>query len=317
VDVLENSVSMLELGINRRQKMIDTFTGLPILVKAKPGRSLSLDQSMNITVIEDDEDVRFPTWPGNPPDVDSQLEFFRNRIQQSGFSESMYGSASGLAGSGYAISQETDQNRIRLTQPVTNLQLFWTQWAKKVLSMTQNFAKKSKVRVYGRVRGQDFVTLVPGKDSASYLVECRIRPDFPTEKTRKHAMATQAAGVLSQQTLMSEYYDIEQPDDEQKRKLIEMAQQNPAAQQYALMLNLMDLAESGDKAAQLSLDIVKSQLPVAQPAQGQPNPEQLTGTQSPTGQPPPQAMGQPPPGQSPTDQMSRMANSSPNMQGGI
>lgn len=284
VDVLENSVSMLEMGINRRQKMIDTFTGLPILVKAKPGRSLSLDQSMNITVIEDDEDVRFPVWPGNPPDVDSQLEFFRSRIQQSGFSESMYGSASGLAGSGYAISQETDQNRIRLTQPVTNLQLFWTQWARKVLSMTQNFAKKSKVRVYGRVRGQDFMTLVPGKDSASYIVECRIRPDFPTEKTRKHAMATQAAGVLSQQTLMSEYYDIEQPDDEQKRKLVEMAQQHPVTQQYAMLLNLSQMAKDGDEAAKMSLDIVKSQIQQSTAPQGGPNPQQTPGMPSASGE---------------------------------
>ena len=315
IDVLEDSVKMMEEGINRRQAMIERFTGLPLLLNAKPGRNVQLDSSMHVTKLEDGEDLRFPIWPGNPPDVDAQLEFFRGRVQQSGFSESMYGSASGLAGSGYAISQETDQNRIRLTQPVTNLQLFWTQWAKKVISLTEAFAQKSKVRVYGKVRGADFVTLVPGKDMSSYLVECRIRPDFPTEKTRKHAMATQVANILSQETLMSEYLDIEQPDDEKKRKLIEMAQQHPAAQQYAIMLNLMQLAKDGDEAAGLALEIVKSQLPQPATGQGAPSPMQTPGMPSAGGGLTPQEQGQLPPGQGPAAQSAQMAGAAPNMSG--
>ena len=325
VDVLENSVSMLEIGVNRRQRMIDVYTGLPILVKAKAGRSMSLDKALNITTVEDDEDVRFPTWPGNPPDVEEQLAFFRSRAQQSGFSESMYGAGMSGVGSGYALSHETDQNRIRLTQPIANLQLFWTQWARKVLSMTQNFAKKSKIRVYGRVQGRDFVTLVPGKDSSAYLVECRIRPDFPTEKTRKHAMATQAAAVLSDQTLMTEYYDIEQPDDEQQRKMIEIAQKHPIVQQYAIMLNLMQLAKAGDEAAAMALESIKSQMGLGSGTQGksgvtnetQVNPEQTAGMPSAGGQLTPQEQGQQPPGQSQEDQMRRQVGASPNMMGGI
>jgi len=314
IDVLENSVSMLEVGVNRRQRMIDVFTGLPILVKAKPGRTVNLDKSLNITKIEDGEEVSFPVWPGNPPDVDNQLEFFRSRIQQSGFSESMYGSASGLAGSGYAISQESDQNRIRLTQPIANLQLFWTLWAKKILSMTEKFAKKSKIRVYGRVRGKDFVTLVPGKDSSSFLVECRIRPDFPSEKTRKHAMATQARATLSEETLMTEYYDIEQPDDERKRKMIELAQNNPIAQQYAMFLNLKQLADDGDEAAQLSLDTAKSQLPKPAPVAEVGAPEQAQGLPATTGAAAGEAMAN---GQSAQEQMAALVNASPKMDGTI
>ena len=313
VDVLENSVTMLEIGVNRRQKLIDTFTGLPLLVQAKPGRTVNLDKSLNATKIEEGESVQFPTWPGTAPDVDKQLEFFRSRIQQSGFSESMYGTASGLAGSGYAISQESDQNRIRLTQPVTNLQLFWTSWAKKVLSLTEKFAKKSKIRVYGKVRGKDFVTLVPGAKATEYLVECRIRPDFPTEKTRKHAMATQAAGILSQETLMTEYYDIEQPDDEQQRKLIEMAKQNPIAMQYAMFLNLKELADAGDEAAQLSLEIAKQTLPGNAPTDAV-KPEQGSGVPATTGA---AAGGSAPNGQTEEEIMNKLTGASPNLQGGI
>ena len=138
-------------------------------------------------------------------------------------------------------------------------------------------------------------------------------------------MATQAAAVLSDQTLMTEYYDIEQPDDEQQRKMIEIAQKHPIVQQYAIMLNLMQLAKAGDEAAAMALESIKSQMGLGSGTQGksgvtnetQVNPEQTAGMPSAGGQLTPQEQGQQPPGQSHEDQMRRQVGASPNMMGGI
>lgn len=316
IDVLENSVPMLETAVNRRQYLIDRFVGLPMTATTRNNRPIAVDKSLNVITLQDGEKVEFPTWPGSAPDVDAQMALFRSRIQQSGFSESMYGTQNGV--SGYADSQESDQNRIRLTQPVTNLQLFWTQWARKLLSMTEEFAKKSKVRVYGRVHGKDFDTLVPGADITSYVVECRIKPDFPQERTRNHAMASQVKGILSDETVMSEYLGIEQPDDERQRKLIEMAQNHQTAQQYAILLTMKKMAEGGDEVAALAYEMVKNEVAAAKAVkQEQTGAIQPTGLASSTGELTPQEGGGMPPGQSQQEQMNRMARTAPNMGGGV
>jgi hypothetical protein len=69
----------------------------------------------------------------------------------------------------------------------------------------------------------------------------------------------------------------------------------------------------------MTMQALKSQLepnPNQQQKVGS-NPTQLLGTQSPTGQPTPQAEGQMPPGQAMEDQMENMANAAPGLMGGI
>jgi hypothetical protein len=121
---------------------------------------------------------------------------------------------------------------------------------------------------------------------------------------------------LSEYTIMERYLGIEQPSDEEERKMIEQATRHPIMIQYMLMHELKKRADSGDQVATLVMQQIQQgqiQGP-GQPPAG-PNPEQLTGLQSPTGQPVPQAVGQPPPGQSAQEQMSAMSNAAPNMAG--
>jgi Mg2+ and Co2+ transporter CorA len=116
---------------------------------------------------------------------------------------------------------------------------------------------------------------------------------------------------------MERYLGIEQPDDEEERKMIEAVSRHPLTIQYSIMKELSSRAENGDQiAAQVLQQMQQQQMGANQP--GRPtepnNPEQLTGLQSPTGQPTPQALGQQP-GQSPADQMDAMAGAAPNMAG--
>ncbi len=293
---MESSVALMERSFNRNAYQIDVFTGLPLITKTQPGRKVQVDAGLfNSISLSPDETLEFPKWPGNPPDVQIQLEFLRSRIQQSGFSDVMFGSGQSQV-AGYALSQLGDQNRIRLEQPIKHIQLLLTTWAKKTLRLLKNFTSGASICVYGIHRGKDYVDYVDMADLDGYNVRAEIRPNFPNEKQRKVAMASQVKGILSNYTVMEEYLDIEQPEDEEERKLIEAVTNHPASMNYMIMKELKERADQGDEVAAMTLTAMQSGGLAGTP--GRPNeptnPEQATGLQSPTGQPVPQALGQEP-----------------------
>lgn len=314
---LESSVSLLERSFNRRAHQIDVYTGLPIVTKTQLGRAVRLDPGLyNHVSISPDESIEFPDWRGNPPDLNAHMEFLRSRIQQSGFSDVMFGSGASQV-AGYALSQLGDQNRIRLEQPITHLELLLGHWAKKALKLLHTFAGGSHIRVYGQHRGKDYFEYIALDDLRSYSVRAEIRPSFPNEQQRKTAMASQIKGMVSDYTIMERYLDIEQPEDEEQRKLIQMVSQHPAMIQYAVTAELTERAKTGDTIAAKVLTQMESGGLAGQP--GRPkepnNPEQPTGLQSPTGQPVPQALGEQP-GQSPEEIQNAMASAAPGMMSG-
>jgi len=313
---LESSVAILERTFNRRAHQIDVYTSLPIVSKTQPGRAVRIDPGLyNHVNITPDESIEFPAWQGNPPDLNNHIEFLRSRIQQSGFSDVMFGSGASQV-AGYALSQLGDQNRIRMEQPITHLELLLTHWAKKSLSLLSEFAQGAQICVYGQHKGKDYLEYVQVDDLKKYAVRAEVIPEYPNEETRKSAMATQAKGTLSDYTVMERYYGIEQPDDEEERKIIEAVSRHPVMTQYLIMKELQERADNGDQAATQTLQQMQAgTIPGAQPGRPkEPNaPEQLTGTQSPTGQPVPQATGQSPE----RSESEQLASASPNMMGGI
>ena len=318
IDPLIPSVELLEKSVNRRQHQIDVYTSLPLMAKTRGGKKLVFDpgMAMNVVNLDTDDEVSFPLWQGNAPDVQNQIDLVRGRVQQSGFSEIMFGSGN-AANSGYALSQLGDQNRIRLEQPVTHLEMLWSSWAKKVLDLTEHFAQDRRVRVYGRSRGQDFMELVPGKGLSQFLVKCEIKPEFPNEKVRNHAMATQVKGILDDITIMENYLGVEQPSDVQVRKVAQQAMNNPMMLQYAMIKQFRTLAET-DPDAKLTLQLLENQLLQAQQGgQTGSNPTQPLGTASANGMPTPQENGLEPAGQGETNMINDMAGFSPQMSGEV
>jgi hypothetical protein len=320
---MESTITLMEQAVNRRLRQLTIFSSLPLVIKSEFGRKLDIDPGFGNTLqIAPQEDVGFPVWPGNPPDFNQHLDFLRSRLQQSGFSDVMFGSGPSAV-SGYAMSQLGDQNRIRLEQPRRHLEMFWGTWAKKILSLTSKFANNAVVRVYGRMRGKDFAEQVMGSEIAEYMVKCYIKPQFPNEQTRRHAMATQVKGTLSTRTIMENYLDIEQPDDEMDRILDEMADKHPIMQQYAVMAVLQERADGGDKAAMMVIQQQQAQATAAQAAAAQAStpvegagPGNALGTASATGAPTPQAGGMPAPGQDEAALLSELAGLAPQMAGG-
>jgi hypothetical protein len=120
---------------------------------------------------------------------------------------------------------------------------------------------------------------------------------------------------------MERYLDIEQPDDERQRKMIELMQKHPVLLNYVLIRELMEMVnETGDPAAELTLQAIQSGGLAGTP--GRPkepsSPEQPLGMPSATGETTPQEGGAPPPGQSEEAGIQREATAVPGLlSGGI
>lgn len=317
---LEEPVREMEEVVNMRKRNLLIYSSLPFLARTKGGRPITLDKSLGKAIpLAEGEDLGFPEWRGSPPDFDRQIELYRARIQQSGFSDIMFGS--GGDSSGYGMSQLGDQNRLRLETPLIHLEALWTWAARKWLDLVQEFAPDGFFQIYGQMRGKDFTELVHATDLTGLNVRCEIKPDFPNERTRNHALAVQVKGTLSDETIMEKYLGIGQPDEEHEKLLRELAERHPLMIQEGIMSKLKESADGGDEVAATALELLKQQISKGQGQNPNGRPEepsnlpQLTGTQTPTG------------GVIPTNNpadagkvlsgMRNQANAAPNMRGGI
>jgi hypothetical protein len=315
---MESSVKLLEKTVNRRGHQIDVYTGLPIVSKTQAGRVVQVDAGLfNHVNISTDESIEFPVWPGNAPDVQLHLEFLRQKVNQSGFSDIMFGTNMGGEGGGYAMAQMGDQNRIRLEQPIRHLELMLSSWAKKALNLLSTYAKGTSICVYGHYKGKEYQDCIPVDSLSGYAVSNEIRAHFPAEETRKVAMASQSKGTLSTYTTLERYYDIEQPEDEIERKMIEMTDSHPLVMQYAIMADLKERADMGDEIAGMVLTSIQNQgLPgEAGRPKDETSPAGFSGLRSATGEPTSQEQGGEPAGQSPIEKIRKAASAAPPLMG--
>lgn len=307
---LVESVKQLEVGINRRQRQIDIFSSMPFVSKTANGRAVSVDPGLGkIINISVGEDFGFPTWQGNPPDVERQIDFLRSRVQQSGFSDVFFGSGANAV-SGYALSQLGDQNRIRFEQPVTHLERMYMLLAKKIVETTlAHVGLEAYIRMFGVVKGEPFAGAICTGYLDGQYIRCEIIPEFPNEKVRNHAMATQVRGLLSDRRIMEDYLKVQQPDDEFDVRMNEMTQNHPVLINYALMKILKQKADAGDEVAQLTLTAMQQGGLAGTPGR----PKEPNNAE--------QGLGVPnraePMGGEPDQTGNQLASAAPNMEGGV
>ena len=314
---LEEPVREMEEVVNMRKRNLLIYSSLPFLARTKGGRPIVLDKSLGKAIpLAEGEDLGFPEWRGSPPDFDKQIELYRARIQQSGFSDIMFGAGSGT--SGYGMSQLGDQNRLRLEPPLAHLEDLWTWAARKWLDLVQEFAPDGFFQIYGQMRGKDFATLVKAQDLSGLNIRCEIKPDFPNEKVRNTALAVQVAGILSQETIMENYLGIGQPDEEYEKKMGEAADAHPLMVQEAIMEKLKQAADGGNEVAATVLQLMQQQVQGNTTQGGRPqepsNKPQLLGTQTPTGEATP--TNNPLSSQNVMNEMQGLANASPQLLSG-
>ena len=324
---LEETIRHLERSINRRAKQILVYSNLPLVARTIANRNLALDPALgNLITMTGEEGLEYPKWPGNAPDVEQHISFLRARLQQAGFTDVMFGEGPSQV-SGYALSQLGDQNRIRLSQPVIHLEMMWSAWARKILRLTSQFTGgEVDIRVYGSMKGQDFIHQMNTKELEHYIVKAVVKPEFPNEKVRNHAMASQVAGILSERTIMENYLEIDQPDDERERRLDDIISKDPAMIRFQVLQRLLDLVKSEDEMISTAASMALQQLQagmaggpqgggtgMGQPGapEGPPGAPNALGLQSAGGGAPPQAGGGPPAGGSFSDKLRRITEAAP------
>lgn len=306
----EHSVKELEDSVNMRKRLLAMYSNMPLIAITIDGRPFQLDPAIGEALsLQTGENIGWPKWEGTAPDFERHVELLRSRIQQSGFSDVMYGSGPNSI-SGYALSQLGDQNRIRLVPAISHLEDLWTWVAADWLNLIEAFGSEYYFEMYGQLRGSDFAEMVYGGDLNGYHIRCIIKPEFPNERVRNHALATQAKGTLSERRLMEEYYNVQQPDMERDQRLMEMAEVHPLVMEYALIEKFQAMAEAGNTAAALALQRIQQQSLNQGGRPTEPNAaEQPLGLQSSTGQ------GQTPrvPGQEIAEEVQGQSTAAPQM----
>ena len=306
-------VKELEWRINRQTRLLNVFANMPLIARTRDGRPIKVDSAFgDVVTLNEGEDIAFPVWPGTAPDFKDQMAMVATEIADASFPAVMYGEGPSAA-SGYALSQQGDAGRIRLTQPQKQQERSLAVWARKTLTLLRTFAPEFTVEVYGDKAGAPYSQELTGQDTMGFRVNFQLKPQFPNDETRKVAMATQTKDTLSAETRMEKYLGIQQPDQETTRILRDMARKHPMMVEYQMMSLFRELAGEGDEAARMVLERLEQggggQGGPRGPAPGGPKPEQSPGLPSAVrGAVTQQEQGFAPAGQEPSEDVYKVTN---------
>ena len=141
-------------------------------------------------------------------------------------------------------------------------------------------------------------------------------------------MAIQVKEILSERTVMENYLEIDQPDDERERRLDDMISKDPAMIRFQVLQRLLELVKSEDEMIATAASMAVQQLQASgvggpqgggtgmgKPGapDGGPAPGNALGLQSAGGGATPQAGGAAPAGGSFTDKLRQMTEAAPGL----
>lgn len=227
---VKDSIFEMEYILNRQARLINLYGNLPIIAEDGEGEAIEVDVGLGDVVhVRPGQKLSLLTWPGSPPDVQRQLTYFQAHAQESSFPRIVYGE--GPAGaSGYALTTMSEGGRIRLVAPRKELERALTLVANKIVELAANFSPHVPVRVYGRHLEKPFAVSVTGAEMTGFRIEVGVRAQTPQDEMRRTAQAVQLqqTRLLSDRTLRERYLQVEHPDDEELRLLVQVMRQHPA-----------------------------------------------------------------------------------------
>jgi hypothetical protein len=183
------------------------------------------------------EDIKFPPWPGQPPDVHREASMLAGEVAEGSFSEAMFGQVSSRA-SGYALSQVIGADTLRTDTPRGNLELAFSSVADKVFGLMQIFSLNTHLAVTSQIRHRRMATMLSGEETRALMVETFIKPKQTNDEVRLATLGAQIASLpvppVSVRYILEHYFGVNQPEEEMDRKLDEQAIQNPIVRLMAL-----------------------------------------------------------------------------------
>ncbi len=312
----------LERQLSHYRRLTDLYTSLPPVLTLRGGEEPpALDAVIgNVVPLREGEKFEFPNWPGTPPDLKANILYTQKQIEEGSFPASAYGE--GDSSSGFAVSLNSENGRIRLHTFQKSLERGWAIVFRKILSLATYFAPNQQIPCYGRDGGKTFALPIVGGMMKGFRVDVEIKPKFPQDESRKSALAVQAKAqdIFPLDEIWERYYDVDYPDEMREKWLYEKFLTHPDVMKAKIMDYLRRVAP--DEVA--LMEGIAQQGPSQGPPQGPPRapetqqqnvqaqgaalrppdvnqmpemPPAAVMPQEMAGIMPPQAMGGPPPGQ--------------------
>ena len=289
---LKEAISILERWINQQSGIIAAFAD-PVTVADKdievmkePGAVMHVRLSQGER-ISDKYMVYPPTDAG--AGVYRSIQMAQQMVEEGSFSRYAYANVS--PESGPVVQGMNANDRMRLGPFVRNAELAISAAVQKLLNCAYAFAesdgKGRKLQVFSE--SERSAVAISAKDLKGWLVTAKLSTKSGTDEARDWAIAANArqAGLpISDYTLAQTKLGIDQPEDEERRRNVEMFKRNPQVIELALKNALEEI--SGEHAEQLMPGLA------GPPPQG-PNAPRPTPTGPPTTAVSPQGMGRPMP----------------------
>lgn len=190
-------------------------------IEIKPGQPVTLFPG---------EDISFLMWQGDGPDINNQIAIVMEMCDRAGIP----GTTMGVGGgdSGYAVNQLIGAARMKL-KPLIRHGEDSLRWTIQTMFDIVEYQIRQKVPVYLREKKQaGWLTIGPDDLKGYRHVEVNLNPLLPTDTYAKSSQAINEynSGLRSRRGAR-EMIGIEQPEDEENQRLIELFMDRPEIQE--------------------------------------------------------------------------------------
>jgi len=288
-------VKLLDHLLTRLHKQVDQLTNLPIFRKKPrtgPSTSLKMMQGMyNIVDLEADESIETYKWQGNPPDFHALFSIEQQKIREGGFSSLALGETIDV--SGISASRQWESNVVKLMKPTKSFARGLKSLLKKITGLAVSHAPDMPISLitnYPKATGN---VMLMGSQLEPYVISPELVGELPMDQFRRLALGLQLSQlppqlrILSDETLLERFFDVDQPETEFEKRLIDLARASKTLQliqtyQYlrsqGLPIDITLLAQLEGMAG-----MQQQQAPMRQPGQtglqqGQQMPQQAVST---------------------------------------
>jgi len=240
--------------MSAKQKQVALYTNLPILhslPRSGKGATIQWDNKLgNLVGIRtaEGEDISFPQWPGNPPDVFALDAFYKKQIQEGSFSSVAMGEQVQL--SGFAMSQLWQANLVRLAQPRKSLGRALKDIFRKIQGYATRFAGDEPIQFLCKYKKIAQLVEMKGEELEPFIIDVELSTDLPQDQYRRMAIGIQLAQLgpqspFSQRALGELFFDIQQMEEMESQKIDEAMRQNAIIKAMAIQDAVE--AETGEK----------------------------------------------------------------------
>jgi hypothetical protein len=190
-------------------------------IEVKPGQTVTLFQG---------EEISFLTWQGDGPDIDRQISLIMEMCDRAGIPGASMGVDT--ANSGYAINQLIGAARMKLKPLTRHGEDAYRQLIRTMYDIVE-YRVKQPVPVYLREKKQGgWLTIGPDDLKGYRHVEVTLNPLLPTDTYARSSQAiNEYNATIRSRRSAREMVGIEQPEDEENQRLLEMFLDRPEIQQ--------------------------------------------------------------------------------------